>query len=648
MLLSSWLRNGKRLALATHRPRLEVLEDRTLPSFADPVSYAAGSQPFAVVTADFNGDARAVGDVNGDGALDLVVANDVTNFGQVSVLLGNGDGTFQSPRTVSAGGSNVVDLAVADFNADGKMDLAVAGQNSGYFGGRTDVTVLLGHGDGTFDVSYDRVCSVYDEAPGSIAARDFNGDGKLDLVWTDQTLDAVGVQLGNGDGTFHGPGFFFTDQFPDSVAVADLNGDARLDLVTANYYGSVSVLLGNGDGSFQAAKNYSSVNHPLGVAATDFNGDGKPDLAAAGFYSPGSGAISVLLGNGDGTFRSAQYFAAGSDPESVAVGDFNSDGRPDVAVPDYSNGNVLVLLNTGDWRSLQVSGFPSPTTAGQAQTFTLSALDNYGNPLPNYSGTVHFTSSDLQAVLPADYTFTAADHGTHTFSATLKTMGYQSLTVTERGTSIPGTQAVINVKPAAASRFTFGGFPWPVAGAACGFTVAAWDPYGNRAIGYTGTVHFTSSDPQAVLPADYTFTADEGGMHAFSPTLKTAGTQSLAATDTANPAITGSQAGIRVNPAAASRLVLSAPSSVKANTAFSLTVTVVDAYGNVVTGYRGTLALSSSDATADLPKHYTFKAADQGVHTFTGLKLKKKGRQTITLTDTLNSSLSAGASIDVL
>src|SRR5439155_24860043 len=122
-----------------------------------------------------------------------------------------------------------------------------------------------------------------------------------------------------------------------------------------------------------------------------------------------------------------------------------------------------------------------------------------------------------------------------------------------------------------------------------------------------------------------------------------AGYQSLTCTDVANGALTGSQGGILVNAAAASRLVLSAPSSVKANATFSLTVTVVDAYGNVVTGYTGTLSFSSSDSTANLPRSYTFTAADQGVHTFTGLKLKKKGRQTVTLTDTLDASLAGSA-----
>src|SRR5262249_8617246 len=154
------------------------------------------------------------------------------------------------------------------------------------------------------------------------------------------------------------------------------------------------------------------------------------------------------------------------------------------------------------------------------------------------------------------------------------------------------------------------------------------------------------SDARAALPGNYTFTAADAGAHTFSAVLKTAGTQSLTATDTANAAVAGTQS-VLVNPAAASRLLLSAPAGVNGGAKFSLTVTVVDASGNVVTGYRGTLAFRSSDPTAKLPANYTFTAADQGVHTFTGLVLKKRGRQTITLTDTQDDSLTAGVSIDV-
>src|SRR5262249_30488364 len=164
----------------------------------------------------------------------------------------------------------------------------------------------------------------------------------------------------------------------------------------------------------------------------------------------------------------------------------------------------------------------------------------------------------------------------------LRTAGSQFITTSD--TVVPsgaGTHSGITVNPAAASGFTVAGFPSPVtAGVAGRFTVTAWDAYGDRATGYRGTVRFTSSDAQAVLPGNSTVTAVDAGMHSFSAVLKTAGTQSLTAADTTNAAIAGTQS-VTVNPAAASRLLLSAPASVKAGAKFSLTVTVVDAYGNV-------------------------------------------------------------------
>ena len=152
-----------------------------------------------------------------------------------------------------------------------------------------------------------------------------------------------------------------------------------------------------------------------------------------------------------------------------------------------------------------------------------------------------------------------------------------------------------------------------------------------------------------MLPADYTFTATDGGVHTFNATLKTAATQSLTATDTVTGRIVATQAGIVVKPAAASQLIIGGLPGVTHGVAFSLTLTLEDAYGNVVTGYVGTVHFSSSDSTATLPANYTFTAADAGQHTFTNaMILRKKGKQTFTITDPLNSALTATDSINVM
>jgi hypothetical protein len=294
---------------------------------------------------------------------------------------------------------------------------------------------------------------------------------------------------------------------------------------------------------------------------------------------------------------------------------------------------------------LVISGLPSSVTAGSAVTFTVTATDANGNTASGYTGTIHFTSSDGQAVLPADYTFTAADNGVHTFSITFKTAGTASLTATDTATSsITGSQAGITVTPAAvvASRLVMSGLPSSItAGSAVTFTVTATDANGNTATGYTGTVHFTSSDGQAVLPADYTFTAADKGVHTFTVTFKTAGTESLTVTDKATSSITGSQTGIAVTNAAvvASRLVIAGlPSSVTVGSAVTFTVTATDANGTTATGYTGTVHFTSSDGQAVLPADYTFTAADKGVHTFT-VTFKTAGTATLTVTDKATSSI---------
>jgi hypothetical protein len=266
------------------------------------------------------------------------VAN-YTFDGTVSVLLSNGDGTFQPAQAFPAG-SSPRSVAVGDFNGDGKLDLAVANYGS------NTVSVLLGKGDGSFLPAQSYSAGSY---PHAVAVGDFNGDGIPDLAVADGA-GTVSILLGNGDGTFRAPVSFAAGKVPASVAVGDFNGDGLPDLAVANEGSvpnyndsSVSVLLGNGDGSFQAAVNYAAGKDPKAVAVGDFNGDGTPDLAVANFLS---NTVSVLLGNGDGSFLPAINSPAGSSPWSVAVADFNGDGAADLAVAD--DGCVRVLLGNGD------------------------------------------------------------------------------------------------------------------------------------------------------------------------------------------------------------------------------------------------------------------------------------------------------------
>jgi hypothetical protein len=312
--------------------------------FAPAVDYPTGKQPFGV----------AVGDFNRDGIPDLVVANayQVGGPGTVSILLGNGDGTFRASREFNAGGNETTTVAVGDFNGDGKPDLAVANYAVG--GGSGNVGVMLGNGDGTFMPA---VVYAAGTEPDFVAVGDFNGDGNLDFAAASAfsppgSPGTVSIFLGRGDGTFAPAGSYQTGFAAASIAIADLNGDGRLDLAVANENSDdVSVLLGRGDGTFQTAVNYPAGPGPASIASGDFNGDGKLDLVVANAGSASGTTVSVLIGNGDGTFRAPVSYPAGDEPFAVAVGDFNLDGKLDLIVADVgtSSGNTVnLLLGNGD------------------------------------------------------------------------------------------------------------------------------------------------------------------------------------------------------------------------------------------------------------------------------------------------------------
>lgn len=302
--------------------------------------------------------------------------------------------------------------------------------------------------------------------------------------------------------------------------------------------------------------------------------------------------------------------------------------------------------------NLIVTGITTPRSAGTAGSVTVEVRTSNGSRATGYTGTVHFTSTDAQALLPADYTFTSStadvpncssncDQGIHTFAGvTLTTAGTQSVTATDKSKStVTGSQTGIVVTPATLSRLVLSGIPSSLtAGTASSVTVKATDSYGNLVGSYRGSVHFTSTDAAAVLPPDYTFTSTDNGTHTFTSgvTLKSVGTQSVTASDSLN-GLSGSQTGITVNPGAASILMVSGVSSPRtANTASSVTATAKDAYGNVATGYTGTVKFTSSDSQATLPANCT---AVSGTCTSSNLVLKTVGTQSVTGTDRNNSSI---------
>ena len=323
----------------------------------------------------FSAESVAVEDVNKDGKPDLLVANTCVGnggfdceTGSVGVLLGNGDGTFQTPVRYVSGGTGASSVVVMDVNEDGSPDLLVAnacGNNGNYGCMIGSVGVLLGNGDGTFHAAVNYTSGGYQ--PYSVAVNDLNGDGNPDLLVANRCVDSgncngvVGVRLGNGDGRFQPVVTYDSGGYEaQSVAAADVNGDGKPDLMVANVCadsdctngGVVGVLLGNGDGTFQAAMSYGSGGQVAeSVTVADVNGDGKPDLLVAN----GDGSVGVLLGNGDGSFQAAvSYGSGGTSASSLAVADVSGDGKLDLVVANYcassdcANGSVGVLLGNGD------------------------------------------------------------------------------------------------------------------------------------------------------------------------------------------------------------------------------------------------------------------------------------------------------------
>jgi|SRR5581483_3131254 len=291
-------------------------------TFRPAIYYRAGTNPSSINAAD----------LNHDGNLDLAVVSDSDSY--VSILLGNGDGTFQPATQTPATPNRPTYVAIADFNGDGKPDLAVVAFPY--------ISVLLGNGDGSFQPA---INTLPPDESGPIGIGDFNRDGKPDVAVAPSLGGSGGITilLGNGDGTFTTGQTYTVGSGPTALAVADFNHDKNPDLAVSNLSDGADVLLGNGDGTFQAAMVY--VKGSAWIAVGDFNNDGNLDLASAQSSFPSG--VFVRPGNGKGQFGPYTYYPDGKDTVFVAVGDFNNDHKPDLVVADNLASSVIVMLNTG-------------------------------------------------------------------------------------------------------------------------------------------------------------------------------------------------------------------------------------------------------------------------------------------------------------
>jgi len=335
-------------------------------------------------------DRFAQADLNGDGVTDLVVANANLNSTNISVLLGNSDGTFQSDILISTGGFGPFAVALADFNGDGKVDAAVTNLSG--------VAVLLGDGQGGFGAP-----TTFRAGSGTaeIVAADLNGDRKLDLAVANGGSNNVSILLGDGHGSFSPGATLAVGRAPVGIAVGDLNHDGRQDLVVADsglssqgtHSNTVAILLGTGAGGFSPASFITVTAGPLGVALADFNKDSRPDVAVT---NSSTGQVSLLLGKGDGTFQPPATFivtpgsvseaGTGFGPSQVKADDFNGDGNKDLAIANSLTATAAVLLGDGK------GGFSRPLNLQVGKTPVAILTGDY-----NHDGKRDFITSNSDA-----------------------------------------------------------------------------------------------------------------------------------------------------------------------------------------------------------------------------------------------------------
>jgi hypothetical protein len=608
-----------------------------------------GFLPTAVVTGDFDG----------DGKTDIAVLNSAKAVGTdltstLSILFGDGTGGFTAlpglPRDLS--GKKGIAMVVGDFNRDGKLDLAITHQQS--IGSATvgAVTILLGNGDGTFTEASGSPYTTGNTSSSMVLA-DFDGDGNADLAIGAEAdaTNSITVLMGNGSGGFTSSSVAVNISGLQGLSAGDVDGDGKIDLVAMSVANNKDIILfGNGSGGF-AAPVTLTVTSTAGAtgytAVADLNGDGTTDLLSTGFLgqvlnffaggkAPTTTTISSLPASPVAVGQTVTFTStttttgtAWSKPggnvnftdgaTTYPAGAVNASGQASTSVVITLGSHNFVASYLGDGATLAsdssgttftVNGF-TPTLAFTTQPVTTHAgvaispavvvrvqQPGVGTAI-NYNEGITLTLTSGSFDVLATTTVNAVA-GFATFShLIIDAPGTYTLTATATG-GVAQNSNSFQITAGSATHYSVTGFPNPAtSGTAGSVTVTALDAGNNTATGYLGTVHFTSSDGSAQLPANYTFVAGDAGVHVFSATLKTAGTKSITATDTVTGSITGTQSAIVVNAGAATTVTPGAtPQNVTVGNAYStLTATVTDANSNPVSGQVVSFTAPASGAS---------------------------------------------------
>lgn len=366
-----------------------------------------GANPRAAVVADFNG----------DGKPDVAVVNRGPNT--ISIFLGNGDGTFAAPVNYSVG-VDAIGIAAGDMNGDGKLDLLTTNRAS------YTISILFGNGDGTFGNRADYTAGT---EPMALVTGDFDGDGFLDVAEINGADDTVSIFLSVGDGTLKAPVIYPVGSGPIAIVTGDFNHDGILDIAVANAGSSnIAVLLGNGGGTFQSAVYYPTGSDPDGLFTADLNGDGKLDLVAA---NNGSNTFSVLLNNGDGTFAPQVSYSAGTLPFGVTGGDFYGNGKIDLAITNSEDNTVSIVPGNGDgtFNTAQTLTF---STGNEPLGLAVGDFNNDGRPDVVVANAVDNSVSVLLQIPTVSLSTASLAFGTQNVGSSSAT---QTITLTNSGSA---------------------------------------------------------------------------------------------------------------------------------------------------------------------------------------------------------------------
>jgi hypothetical protein len=357
--------------------------------FGYQATYPAPAYPYDMAAADFNG----------DGHLDVAVTT-FNSPGFISIALNNGNGGFETPISIPVGDAPTY-IAAGDFNQDGKMDLVFS--DNGPSGQTPRIGTLLGNGDGTFaNPIYRSVVFVQNK----FAIADFNKDGKLDIALTDNTAGVVSIYLGQGDGTFADPTSYATLSLPTYVFAADFNNDGAPDLAVSTQFSGSSILLNNGNGTFQP---HQDVTQSIVTKVGDYNNDGNQDLLF------GATPPSVLLGNGDGTFRNPPMAGTESLGSQAQVPDFNGDGKADFAV--IASNGLTIFLGNGDGTFGERIDYNAPSSPW---SFVVGDFSGSGGAdivigaasVPSVGTFAVYSSAPVISIFPGSLTFSSQLVGT--------------------------------------------------------------------------------------------------------------------------------------------------------------------------------------------------------------------------------------------